>query len=70
MLRRIFGLRRDEVTGGWRKLYIEELHTCYSLPNIIKVITSRRMKLAEDVVLRRKGMYIGCWWESQKERDH
>jgi hypothetical protein len=35
VLRRIFGLRRDEVTGGWRKLHNEELHNLYSSPNII-----------------------------------
>jgi hypothetical protein len=38
LLRRIFGLKRDEVTGGWRKLHNEELHNLYSLPNIIRMI--------------------------------
>jgi hypothetical protein len=36
VLRRIFGPKRDEVTGGWRKLYNEELHNLYSLPNIMR----------------------------------
>jgi hypothetical protein len=38
VLRRIFGLRRDEVTGEWRKLHNEELHNLYSSPNTIKMI--------------------------------
>jgi hypothetical protein len=44
MLRRVFGPKRDEVTGGCRKLHIEELHSLYSSPNIIRMIKSRRMK--------------------------
>jgi hypothetical protein len=43
VLRRIFGPRRDEVTGDWRKLRNEELHNLYSSPNIITMIKSRRM---------------------------
>jgi hypothetical protein len=42
--RRIFGPKRDEVTGGWRKLHNEELHILYSSPNIIRQIKSRRMR--------------------------
>jgi hypothetical protein len=41
VLRRIFGPKRDEVTGGWRKLHNEELHNLYSSANIIKMIKSR-----------------------------
>jgi hypothetical protein len=44
MLRRIFGPRKDEVTGDWRKLHNEELHNLYSSPNIIKMIKSKRMR--------------------------
>jgi hypothetical protein len=44
VLRRIFGQQRDEVTGGWRKLHNEELHNSYSLPSIIRMIKSRRMR--------------------------
>jgi hypothetical protein len=44
VLRRIFGAKRGEVTGGWRKLYNEELHNLYSSPSIIRIITSRRMR--------------------------
>jgi hypothetical protein len=44
VLRRIFGLKRDEVTGEWRKLHKEELRDLYSSPNIIRIIKSRRMR--------------------------
>jgi hypothetical protein len=43
-LRRIFGLKRDRLTGGWRKLHNEELHNLYSTPSIIRIIKSRRMR--------------------------
>jgi hypothetical protein len=46
VLRRIFGLTRDEVRGGWRKLRNEELHDLYYSPSIIKIIKLRRMRLA------------------------
>jgi hypothetical protein len=46
VLRRIFGPKRDEVTGEWRKLRSEELHILYSSPNIIRQIKSRRMRWA------------------------
>jgi hypothetical protein len=41
VLRRIFGLKRDEVTGEWRKLHNEELRDMYSLPSIIRILKSR-----------------------------
>jgi hypothetical protein len=44
VLGRIFGPKRDEVTGEWRKLYSGELHNLYSSPDVIKQIKSRRMK--------------------------
>jgi hypothetical protein len=43
VLRRIFGPKRDEVTGGWRKLHNKELHDLYSSASIIRMIKSRRM---------------------------
>jgi len=49
VLRRIFGPRKDEVTGEWRRLYNEELNDLYSSPNIVRVIKSRRMRWAEHV---------------------
>jgi hypothetical protein len=49
VLRRIFGLKRDEVTGEWRKLHNEELRDLYSSPSIIIIIKSRRMRWAGHV---------------------
>jgi hypothetical protein len=49
MLRRIFGPKRDEVTGDWMKLNNEELHNLYSSPNTIRMIKSRRMRWAWHV---------------------
>ena len=49
VLRRIFGPKRDEVTGEWRKLYNEELNDLYCSPNIFRVIKSRRMRWAGRV---------------------
>jgi hypothetical protein len=49
VLRRIFGPKRDEVTGGWRELHNEELHNLYSSPSIFRMIRSRRMRLAGHV---------------------
>jgi hypothetical protein len=46
VLRRAFGSKRDEVTGGWKKLNIEELHKLYSSLSIIRMIKSRRIKSA------------------------
>jgi hypothetical protein len=67
VLRRIFGTKRDEVTGGWRKLHNEEL----SSPSIIRIIKSRRMRWAGHVArMGRIGPHIGYWWACQKERGH
>jgi hypothetical protein len=49
VLRRIFGPKRDEVTGGWRKLHNEEVRNLYSSPSIIRMIKSRRMRWAGHV---------------------
>jgi hypothetical protein len=49
VLRRIFGAKRDEVSGEWRKLHTEELYDLYCLPNIFRMIKSRRMRWAEKV---------------------
>jgi hypothetical protein len=46
VFRGIFGPKRDEVTGGWRKLHNEELHNLYSSRSIIRMIKSRRMRWA------------------------
>jgi hypothetical protein len=52
VLRRIFGPKRDLMTGGWRKLHNEELHNLYSSPNIIRMMKSRRMRWAGHVARR------------------
>ena len=44
VLRKVFGPKRDEVTGQWKKLHNEELNYLYSLPNIVRVVKSRRMR--------------------------
>jgi hypothetical protein len=44
VLRRIFGPKRDEETGDWRRIHNEELYSVYSSPNIIRVIKSRRLR--------------------------
>jgi hypothetical protein len=49
VLRRISGPKRDEVTGGWRKLHNEELHGLYSSPSIIRGIKARMMRWAGHV---------------------
>jgi hypothetical protein len=49
VLRRIFGPKRKEVTGDWRRLHNEELHNLYASPNIIYEIKSRRMRWIEHV---------------------
>jgi hypothetical protein len=49
VLRRIFGPKRDEVAGEWRKLHNEELHNLYSSPDIIRQIKPRRMRLVGHV---------------------
>jgi len=50
VLMRVFGSKRDEVTGEWRKLHNEDLRDLYSLPNIVRVVKSRRMRWAGHVV--------------------
>ena len=58
VLRRIFGPKRDEVTGEWRKLHNEGLNDLYSSPNIVGVIKSRRMRLAKRVARMGEGRCI------------
>jgi hypothetical protein len=49
VLRRVFGPKRDDVTGDWRKLHNEQLHNLYSSPNIIRMIKSRRISWAGHI---------------------
>ena len=55
VLRRVFGSKRDEVKGEWRKLHNEELSDLYSLPNIVRVVKSRRMRWARHVARMEEG---------------
>ena len=55
VLRRVFGHKRDDVTGEWRKLHNEELSDLYSLPNIVRVVKSRRMRWAGHVARMGEG---------------
>jgi hypothetical protein len=67
---RIFGPKKDEVSGDWRKLHNGELHNLYYSPSISRMIKSRRMRWVEHVARiggKRNAYRFG--WESQKERD-
>jgi hypothetical protein len=61
-LKRIFGSKRDEVTGDWRKLHNEELHNLYSSPNIIRMLKSSRMRWTGHIArMGRRGMHVVYW---------
>jgi len=71
MVLTIFGPRRDEVMGEWRRLNNKELNDLYSSPNIVRVIKSRRIRWAGHVALMdedRGCIGIGSWWGNQRER--
>jgi hypothetical protein len=61
------GPKRDEVTGGCRKLHNEELHDFYSLPSIIRIMKSRRRRLAGHVERMGTMTILEYWWERHKE---
>jgi hypothetical protein len=63
VLRRIFGPKRDEVTGEWRKSHNEELNDLYSLTNIVWVVKSRIMRRAGHVARMEteRARCTGCW---------
>jgi hypothetical protein len=68
VLRRIFGNKRDEVIGEWRRLHNKELCAVYS-PNIIRVIKSRRLRQAGHVARGGRGeVHTGFWWGNMIER--
>ena len=73
VLRRVFGPKRDEVTGKWRKLHNEELRDLYSLPNIVRVVKSRRMRWVGACGAHGGGrgeVCTGFWWGNPRERGH
>jgi hypothetical protein len=67
VLRRIFGPKRDEVTGGWRKLHNEELYNLYSSPSIIRMIKSRRMRWAGHIVRMEERLNAYRIWVGKPE---
>jgi len=68
VLMRIFGPKRDEVTGEWRKLQNEELNDLYVSPNVIRVNKSRRRRWAEDEARMGRGeACTGFWWGNLRE---
>jgi hypothetical protein len=68
VLRKIFGRKRDEVMGEWRKLRSKKLHDLYSSPSIIRIIKSRRMRWAGHVARMGRRTLIDYWWERQGKR--
>jgi len=70
VLRRIFGFKREELTGEWRKLHKEELNDFYSSPNIVPVIISRRIRWEEYVACmgEREEEYKGFWRKPERKR--
>jgi hypothetical protein len=71
VLRRLFVPKREEVTGGWRKLRNEELRDLYSSRRIIRIYKSRGLG-GWDMWREwgRRGTCISYWFESRRERDH
>jgi len=57
-LRRIFGLKRDEVSWEWKKLHLEKLNDWYPIINIVRLIKSRRMRWASHVARMREGRVV------------
>ena len=71
MLRKIFGLTRDEVTGEWRILADEDLYDLYSTPNIIQVIRQEEYDGWVMWNLRESGeVHTSFWWGDLRERDN
>jgi len=70
VLRKIFGPKRDEVTGDWRILHSKELYDLYSLPNIIWVIKSRTRWVGHVARMGKRRGACRIWWGNLRERNH
>ena len=70
VLSRIFGPKRDGVTGEWRKLHNEKINDLYSSPNIVRVIKPRRVRWAGHVARMEGEVCTRFWWGNLRERDH
>ena len=71
VLSNIFGPKRDEVTGEWRKIHNEELNDLYASPSTVRVIKSRRMRYGGMWHVWGIGeAYTGFWWGNLREREH
>jgi hypothetical protein len=71
VLRRIFGSKREELTGEWRKLHKKELIDLHCSPYIFRVIISRRMRCTGYVTRKGRGLvYTWFWWENLRRIDH
>ena len=71
VLRRMFGPKRDEVTGEWKKLYNEELNDLYSLPNIVRVVNREEWDGRGMWCIWGRGeVCTGFWWGNLKEENH
>jgi hypothetical protein len=67
----VFGPKRDDVTGEWRRLRTEELYALYSSVNIIQSIKSRRIGWAGHMArMGDREVHIGFWWGDVMERDY
>ena len=71
-LRKIFGSKRDDVTGEWRRLYNEELYDLHFSPDIIRVLRSSRMSRVEYVARMGGEQWCipGLVWKSEGKRPH
>ena len=68
-LRRMFGPKRENLTGEWRQVHNAELNDMYSSPNIVRVIKSRIRWARHIARMGRREAYTGFWWENMRERD-
>jgi hypothetical protein len=70
VLRKIFGPKREEEVGGWKRLYNEELQNLYASPHIIRIIKSTGMKWTGHVAHMGKMSHSKFWSENLTGRDH